>query len=342
MEESGKKQQHFILVHGICQGAWCWYKLVTLLRSAGHSVTAVDLGATGVNPQRLDELHSMDDYVRPLFQAIASLPPQQKPVLVGHSFGGASVSLAMEKFPDKFSVAVFVTAVMPSTAVPMAALVDKFFKEHPLEAYLDSKVTIGTDPQNPWSRIEFGPEYMAKRLYQLSPAEVCVHTRCSTKTPDFEFSPPLSCVLLIFPGPDAGDAAGEARELVLGRSATRWDRHGGEVRVGEKGVRRVQGGLGHDRGLPALDDRSQPGGASGGDPRCRSYGDALQAGGSVQTPPRDCRKILLMTMAHTSGTPKAHCSLLVLLIAVTSSCLLCSSLLVLSLHPSGAASTKWT
>ncbi|CAL9108396.1 unnamed protein product [Musa textilis] len=169
MEESGKK--HFVLVHGICQGAWCWYKLVTLLRSAGHCVTAVDLGAAGVDPQRLDELRSMDDYARPLFHAIASLPPHQKPVLVGHSFGGASVSLAMEKFPDKISVAVFVTAVMPSTTVAMAALVDEFFKGHPPEAYLDSKVTISADPQNPSSRIEFGPEYMSNRLYQLSPAE---------------------------------------------------------------------------------------------------------------------------------------------------------------------------
>ncbi|URE31767.1 carboxylesterase, partial [Musa troglodytarum] len=249
MEESGKK--HFVLVHGICQGAWCWYKLVTLLRSAGHRVTAVDLGAAGVDPQRLDELRSMDDYARPLFHAIASLPPHQKPVLVGHSFGGASVSLAMEKFPDKISVAVFVTAVMPSTTVAMAALADEFFEAHPPEAYLDSKVTISADPQNPSSRMRL----------------------------------------------DAGDAAGEARELVFGRSATRWDSHGGEVRVGEKGVHRVQGGLGHDRGLPALDDPSQPGGASGGDRRCRSYGDALQAGGSVQTPPRYRRKIL-MTKAH--------------------------------------------
>ncbi|URE31766.1 carboxylesterase [Musa troglodytarum] len=151
MEESGKK--HFVLVHGICQGAWCWYKLVTLLRSAGHRVTAVDLGAAGVDPQRLDELRSMDDYARPLFHAIASLPPHQKPVLVGHSFGGASVSLAMEKFPDKISVAVFVTAVMPSTTVAMAALADEFFEAHPPEAYLDSKVTISADPQNPSSRM---------------------------------------------------------------------------------------------------------------------------------------------------------------------------------------------
>jgi hypothetical protein len=33
--ESGKAQQrrhrhHFVLVHGLCHGAWCWYKVATL------------------------------------------------------------------------------------------------------------------------------------------------------------------------------------------------------------------------------------------------------------------------------------------------------------------------
>ncbi|KAK9036308.1 hypothetical protein V6N11_078314 [Hibiscus sabdariffa] len=29
---------HFVLIHGICHGAWCWYMLVSLLQSAGHSI----------------------------------------------------------------------------------------------------------------------------------------------------------------------------------------------------------------------------------------------------------------------------------------------------------------
>lgn len=123
MAVASAASKHFILVHGVCHGAWCWYKLATLLRSAGHRVTAVDLAASGVHPQRLHELRSFHDYVKPLLVVIADIvPTHEKAILVGHSFGGASLALAMESFPDKVAVAVFITAFMPSATSPMAAL----------------------------------------------------------------------------------------------------------------------------------------------------------------------------------------------------------------------------
>lgn len=62
MEGSGGgSSKHFIPVHGLCHGAWCWYKVVTVLRSEGHRVTALDLAASGVHPARIDEVHSFED-----------------------------------------------------------------------------------------------------------------------------------------------------------------------------------------------------------------------------------------------------------------------------------------
>ncbi|KAF2295148.1 hypothetical protein GH714_031702 [Hevea brasiliensis] len=71
-------KKHFILVHGSCHGAWCWYKAVPLLKLAGHNVTALDLGSCGVNPKQLDEVSSIYDYVQPLMEVMASLPPDEK------------------------------------------------------------------------------------------------------------------------------------------------------------------------------------------------------------------------------------------------------------------------
>lgn len=112
------KTKHFILVHGMCHGAWCWYKISTLLQKAGHRVTAVDLAACGTHPSCLDELHSFTDYTEPLTRTMVSIQPGEKVIIVGHSFGGLSVSLAMEKFSEKISVAVFAAAVMTCVENP--------------------------------------------------------------------------------------------------------------------------------------------------------------------------------------------------------------------------------
>ncbi|XP_008810785.2 salicylic acid-binding protein 2-like isoform X2 [Phoenix dactylifera] len=77
----------------------------------------------------------------------------------------------MEKFPEKVSVGVFATALMPSTTTPLSSIMEELFKGHPLEAYMDSKVMISTDPNNPSSFLHFGPKYMSSRMYQLTAPE---------------------------------------------------------------------------------------------------------------------------------------------------------------------------
>ncbi|WOL11829.1 putative esterase PIR7A [Canna indica] len=165
-----KRKHHFVLVHGMGHGAWCWYKLVALLRSAGHAATALDLAASGAHPQRLDEVESFSDYAKPLMDLMSFLPPREKVVLVGHSFGGVCVALAMETFPEKVRAAVFATGLMPSPTCSVAAIADQYFKGHPLEAYMDSTLVVSEDPPSV-SSISFGYKYMATKLYQLCSPE---------------------------------------------------------------------------------------------------------------------------------------------------------------------------
>ncbi|HSB25299.1 MAG TPA: alpha/beta fold hydrolase, partial [Burkholderiaceae bacterium] len=37
----------FVLVHGAWHGAWCWARVLPLLRAAGHPAHAVTLTGTG-------------------------------------------------------------------------------------------------------------------------------------------------------------------------------------------------------------------------------------------------------------------------------------------------------
>ncbi|KAK3412455.1 hypothetical protein EUGRSUZ_I01205 [Eucalyptus grandis] len=98
LEETGKgglKGKHFVLVHWACHGAWCWYKVATLLRSSASS------------------LLSISNYFKPLRDVMEGLSSHEQVILVGHSFGGLALSHVMERYPKKIVVAVFVTALMP-------------------------------------------------------------------------------------------------------------------------------------------------------------------------------------------------------------------------------------
>ncbi|XP_052114717.1 putative inactive methylesterase 20 [Arachis duranensis] len=117
--------KHFILVHGACHGAWCWYKIKPLLEASGHKVTVVDLAASGTNLKKIEDVETFSQYSEPLLEVMESLPPKEKVVLVGHSLGGLNIALAMEKFPTKVQVGVFLTAFVPDTQHKPSYVIEK-------------------------------------------------------------------------------------------------------------------------------------------------------------------------------------------------------------------------
>ncbi|XP_022752107.1 methylesterase 10-like [Durio zibethinus] len=161
-----ERKQHFVLIHGICHGAWCWYKLVSLLKTAGHQVTALDLGASGVDPKRLEEIISFSDYLQPLMDFLAPLPDDHKVILVGHSYGGLCISIAMERFPKKISVAVFISACMPHHSSSPGTLIQQYFKRTPVESLMDCQFTFDKGPEKPPTSALFGPKFMAAKAYR--------------------------------------------------------------------------------------------------------------------------------------------------------------------------------
>ncbi|KAJ4964203.1 hypothetical protein NE237_024142 [Protea cynaroides] len=150
MKRKVKKKHHFVLVHGACHGGWCWFELATLLRSKGHRVTAPDLAASGINLKPLEEIRSISDYFQPLMEVMASLPSDDKVILVGHSMGGLGVAAAMEVFAHKISAAVFASALMPGP---------------------NTVISVSQETDDTPNVVSFGPEELATKLYQLSPRQ---------------------------------------------------------------------------------------------------------------------------------------------------------------------------
>ncbi|TQD95856.1 hypothetical protein C1H46_018494 [Malus baccata] len=160
--------KHFVLIHGACHGAWSWYKVATLLKNSGHNVTALDLGASGINPIQVQQLPSLSEYVEPLTKLMVSLPPNEKVILVAHSFGGAVISIFMERFPRKIAAAVYVTGVMSGPTLNFSTINQEIRKR--LD-YLDSQFRYDNGTNNPATSFLFGPKVMATSLYQLSPPQ---------------------------------------------------------------------------------------------------------------------------------------------------------------------------
>ncbi|CAN7016269.1 unnamed protein product [Brassica rapa subsp. trilocularis] len=163
-----KKQ--YVLVHGGCHGAWCWYKVKPMLEHSGHHVTVVDLMASGVNMTKVEEIQTLEDYAKPLLEVLESFGSEDKVILVAHSMGGISAAFAADIFPRTISVAVFVTSFMPDTTNPPSYVFEKLIGSHSDSEEMDLKLeTYGTN-DHPLMTVFIGPKYL-KNMYLLSPIE---------------------------------------------------------------------------------------------------------------------------------------------------------------------------
>ncbi|KAK7386479.1 hypothetical protein VNO78_26739 [Psophocarpus tetragonolobus] len=160
-------RKHYVLVHGASYGAWLWYKLKPRLESAGHKVTVVDLAACGTNMKKIEDVHTFYQYSEPLLQLMATIPQNEKVVLVGHSLGGLNIALAMEKFPEKVAIGVFVTAIMPDIEHKPSYVLEKFIDSTPATTWLDVEFFQSGNK----TIVNFGPQFLSNKLYQASSAE---------------------------------------------------------------------------------------------------------------------------------------------------------------------------
>ncbi|KAL5099335.1 hypothetical protein RYX36_003662 [Vicia faba] len=137
-----KQQKHFVLVHGVCVGAWTWYKLKPQLESLGHKVTTLDLAACGTNTHKIEDVDTFAEYAKPLLEFLASLDPNEKVILVGHSFGGMSAALAMEKFSEKIAVGIFIAAFVPDALHQPSYVIQQYLERHPMSGWLDTEFSF--------------------------------------------------------------------------------------------------------------------------------------------------------------------------------------------------------
>ena len=113
---------HFGLIHGAWHGGWCWSKTASLLREAGHQVSAPDLpghGARGRRRWRAGGV-SMGDYIDSVADMVLCAPAPL--ILVGHSMGGMVITGAAERHRDKVASCVYCCAFLPPSGSALGDL----------------------------------------------------------------------------------------------------------------------------------------------------------------------------------------------------------------------------
>ncbi|XP_059292707.1 methylesterase 17-like [Lycium ferocissimum] len=172
-EKDELSKTHFVLVHGISGGGWCWYKIKSLMEISGYKVTCLDLKGAGIHPADPTTLLSFDDYNEPLIDFLSSLPENEQVILVGHSAGGLSVTDATHKFPKKVRLAVYIAATMLRNGLVTEQDVkdgtpdlSKFGE--PIDVY---DMLFGLGPEQPPTSAVIKRSLQRKIVYQMSPLE---------------------------------------------------------------------------------------------------------------------------------------------------------------------------
>jgi pimeloyl-ACP methyl ester carboxylesterase len=112
-KEINDKIPPLLFIHGAYHGAWCWEKyFLPYFSSRGFSSYALSLRGHGKS-QGYEQLHtsSLTDYVEDILETMLLF--KRKPVLIGHSMGGALVQKILHLHPEKIRAAVLMASVPP-------------------------------------------------------------------------------------------------------------------------------------------------------------------------------------------------------------------------------------
>ena len=109
---STRENMHILLVHGSGHDQSCWDFLIPILEQkygfCVHTLTLSGHGSEFRNHFRV----GMSTYVEDVCARARDI--DEPPVLLGHSMGGAVISMAAERSPGLFRQLIYLTAVAPS------------------------------------------------------------------------------------------------------------------------------------------------------------------------------------------------------------------------------------
>lgn len=104
----------YVLVPGMCHGAWCFDDLAASLRAAGHHVLALTLTGVAERSHLLRGAVNLDTHITDVLAAVDNdTAADDDLILVGHSYGGMVITGVADRIPNRVDSLVFLDAVVP-------------------------------------------------------------------------------------------------------------------------------------------------------------------------------------------------------------------------------------
>jgi pimeloyl-ACP methyl ester carboxylesterase len=103
---------NFVLVHGAWHGAWCWQRVIPLLRAQGHRVHAVTLTGVGERAHLLSPAVTLETHVADVVNLIEA-EELDEVVLAVHSYAGMIGTAVADRMPARLKHLVYVDANVP-------------------------------------------------------------------------------------------------------------------------------------------------------------------------------------------------------------------------------------
>jgi pimeloyl-ACP methyl ester carboxylesterase len=101
----------YVLVHGAWHGGWCWKAVADALRGMGHRVSAPTQTGLGERKHLLTQNVTLDTFVADVVNHIEA-EELNDIILVGHSFGGTSITGAADKLGSRIRHLVYLDSVI--------------------------------------------------------------------------------------------------------------------------------------------------------------------------------------------------------------------------------------
>lgn len=118
-DPASSTQPTIALVHGAFADSHVWQGVEAKLKADGYPIVVIELPGRPGNPMAPTQV-SLDLYRDTVLKALGST--SRPAVLVGHSFGGITISAVAEAAPEKIKTLVYVAAYLPRNGESLVSM----------------------------------------------------------------------------------------------------------------------------------------------------------------------------------------------------------------------------